>query len=123
MATETKKHGKFLVFVFVLWFVNIFITLITLNPEVFQDGFAAFPTWSKIWDEYSTATYIPILIGVWMWKKAAVYALFALHIVKLVVDLAIFPSSIEVMIGMVIVFLVLLLLTFFGVQRKWRLFG
>ena len=122
--TTTKSRGVFLTVMIVFAAYGVLSSLYTLtNPSALTTAYGVLPIWFYPYLIVSFIAGAAELIGLWLWKKWAVYLLFGLGFLGLAMQLTILkPVSSNA--GSLVFYLTIISLGiwFWAIYRKWQYF-
>lgn len=121
------RRGKLLTFVLIIGFLIQAYSLIFLfNWDAFQISYLEIPPWLWTYQFILTLFTIASLMGVWLLKKWAVFLSVIVAVIFLVVEFALIrnlqslPLNLSTAISM---YLIILLIWFYVIFRKWKNFS
>ena len=124
MLLKSEERGKFLTTLLVLGFFGIAIGYMreAIIPNALERLYNV-PPWYKLWSIVFVFSQVAIYIGIWKWKRIAVYLFFLLSTLQIlllstIVKPLYYPQAL-LSVGYVASYL----LWFWAIKRKWHLFS
>jgi H+/Cl- antiporter ClcA len=131
---KTEGRGKFLTYFILFSFFSVITGLIDgvlqikpdLQPHfpagIFTHYNGVLPLWYKLWLLLAPFVYLLILIGIWKWKRKAIYALFMYIGFEFISTFFLFPNPFLRLIALF--FTIITFCIWLGVIKpKWHLFS
>lgn len=119
-----KERGKFLTIMLVFAAFGILLSLYTLtNTNSVQQAYGSVPSWFYPYSILGLALGVANVVGVWMWKKWAIYTIVASSAIALIMQLFVLkPTQPEA--GTIAYFSLIVGggLWFWAIYRKWQYF-
>lgn len=123
-STITKSRGKFLTIMLVLAAFGVLSSAYTLvNSNSIAQTYGTVPSWFYPYLIFGFTLGVVNIVGLWLWKKWAVYTFFAASVISIIMPLFVL-KPLDPNVGMVSFYMTIIScgLWFWAVYRKWNLF-
>jgi len=116
-----KDRGKFLTTMLVLMIFMFVFSLYSSHVADYQEFYQRVPSWLPVIAPFWLLVDIAALIGIWLWKKTAVYVYAISTILGILMEAFLLRPTDE---ALVYAFFILILfgLLFWAISRKWKSF-
>jgi hypothetical protein len=123
MLLKSEDRGKFLTSMLVLDFLGIIYTIQqqVIRSDVLESLYSV-PPWYKLWLIVYTLSCVAINVGIWKWKRIAVYLFFFLKTLQLLLISTIVKPFYYPQALMSVGFVASNLPWAWAIKRKWHLF-
>lgn len=122
---DFKKRGIFLTLLLVFALYGDVRALITLtDTNSIQQVYGSIPAWYYSYAIFGLVLGVVNIVGVWMWKKWAIYSIAASSVIAVLMELFVL-KPVQPIVGQIAVVLTIISagLWFWAIYRKWKYFG
>jgi hypothetical protein len=120
MPSQSKERGMFLTFMLAFGMIG---TIASIPQLISHDTLARASPWYKLWLTLYTVSDIAIYIGIWRWKRIAVYAFFLLGGLQILLISTVVRQIYNTQPISIIALALLHGVWLWAIKRKWHLFA
>lgn len=127
MPLRPKERGKFLTFMLVLGLLGTVVSILqVISPGTLgtlESSYIGVTPGYRLWFTVYVFSHIPIFIGIWKWKRIAVYAFFLIGgvqtlLISTTLEPIYYPKTLLAVASAAVTGL-----WFWAIKRKWHLFS
>jgi hypothetical protein len=122
MKTAINKRGYFLTTLIALEIISTIYAFLSFDRNNYIKFYGNVPEWYFTWLTALYFIYLAIYVGIWLFKRIAVYAFFCLGIINMLIFHSIIDTPKQWIPFQVVVVILFAGLWYFAVKRKWSKF-